>query len=291
MSLGSSFWIFPTIFYICFAPVHPLYFSTSYGQVGIAFLSKNKFIGSLVSDSGVEVTYESEWDHDYESTRIRSSGNGNLLSSYYVDYPYRLVRAQNTWILHDLNSGHAVEATFLSHLSEQQLPQADREKLFQASRKFFSSSQARSMTSSNPVIDWSSLINQEDLQLLPSLSFGLVELGYSGAHYPILQRLHRLSAQIYPHLTQPIALVSASSGSSFSWCSSDSGCDDGNTPDEDEDCIGLCGPYCKCWCWVCGDCCVHQGCYQHDVCCRNNYYSFNCFLPFNFTCDSYSKQC
>lgn len=32
-------------------------------------------------------------------------------------------------------------------------------------------------------------------------------------------------------------------------------------------CYGLCGPWCTCWSHVCGDCCWHPGCYQHDKYC------------------------
>lgn len=32
-------------------------------------------------------------------------------------------------------------------------------------------------------------------------------------------------------------------------------------------CYGLCGPWCHCWSSICGDCCWHPGCYQHDVYC------------------------
>ena len=54
-------------------------------------------------------------------------------------------------------------------------------------------------------------------------------------------------------------------------------------------CLGMCGP--RCWlCWsICGDCCYHQGCYDHDVCCdRYGYFSFRCLFPWGFSCSGYS---
>lgn len=30
-------------------------------------------------------------------------------------------------------------------------------------------------------------------------------------------------------------------------------------------CLGMCGPECKCWPWVCGDCGWHSNCFHHDV--------------------------
>jgi hypothetical protein len=33
-----------------------------------------------------------------------------------------------------------------------------------------------------------------------------------------------------------------------------------------QDCRGMCGPGCDCWSSVCGNCCWHQYCYDHDNC-------------------------
>ena len=54
-------------------------------------------------------------------------------------------------------------------------------------------------------------------------------------------------------------------------------------------CQGLCGPGATCWDFVCGDCCYHQGCSDHDTCCgENGMFSIKCFAPTDFTCDSYA---
>ena len=53
-------------------------------------------------------------------------------------------------------------------------------------------------------------------------------------------------------------------------------------------CLGLCGASCTCWWWVCGDCCYHKGCYDHDICCSKTYFSLRCAFPATFTCNSYS---
>ena len=43
------------------------------------------------------------------------------------------------------------------------------------------------------------------------------------------------------------------------------------------DCFGLCGYGCRCWSFVCGDCCVHQYCLTHDDCCRRRgFWSWAC---------------
>ena len=59
-------------------------------------------------------------------------------------------------------------------------------------------------------------------------------------------------------------------------------------PNSDK-CIGMCGRKCSCWWWVCGDCCYHQGCYEHDLCCGHKWYSTYCLVPvfFSFSCSGY----
>lgn len=60
-------------------------------------------------------------------------------------------------------------------------------------------------------------------------------------------------------------------------------------PDQSEQCLGMCGLRCYCWSWVCGDCCVHQGCLDHDNCCdQYGYWSWACWSLWNFSCSSYS---
>lgn len=67
---------------------------------------------------------------------------------------------------------------------------------------------------------------------------------------------------------------------------SNDSCFDTCPPCQEEDCLGLCGPSCRCWKWVCGDCCYHLGCYDHDVCCREKFVRTNCLFPFKFRCES-----
>lgn len=40
-------------------------------------------------------------------------------------------------------------------------------------------------------------------------------------------------------------------------------------PNRDDDCRGMCGPGCKCWSWVCGDCCYNELCNVHDAVMRS----------------------
>ena len=60
-------------------------------------------------------------------------------------------------------------------------------------------------------------------------------------------------------------------------------------PCQGKQCLGLCGLNCHCWKFVCGDCCWHLGCYEHDLCCREKFIHTKCLLPFNFQCESSYK--
>ena len=56
-------------------------------------------------------------------------------------------------------------------------------------------------------------------------------------------------------------------------------------------CLGMCGKGCSCWDWkyLCGDCCWHNGCYEHDLCCRHDWWSSECiaFFAYSFSCSSF----
>lgn len=59
------------------------------------------------------------------------------------------------------------------------------------------------------------------------------------------------------------------------------------TQPTENDCRGMCGAKCDCWESVCGDCCYHRGCYEHDLCCKHaGYFSFYCLSVIGtFSCD------
>ena len=71
-------------------------------------------------------------------------------------------------------------------------------------------------------------------------------------------------------------------------------------PCQEDECKGMCGSNCDCWKWVCGDCCYHQGCAEHDVCCGGplSYFDPACvdviiiYASFQFKCDGpYPANC
>ena len=68
-------------------------------------------------------------------------------------------------------------------------------------------------------------------------------------------------------------------------------CRDGKCPfpKYTNQCFGMCGYNCNCWSFLCGDCCVHNGCLEHDQCCADNgFFSSKCLIPFfGFSCSGY----
>ena len=56
-------------------------------------------------------------------------------------------------------------------------------------------------------------------------------------------------------------------------------------PCPNDECYGQCGYGCTCWDFLCGDCCYHLGCYDHDTCCRQGFYQARCLVPFDFSCN------
>jgi len=57
-------------------------------------------------------------------------------------------------------------------------------------------------------------------------------------------------------------------------------CLDLRSDPRDDECLGMCGPGCACWSFVCGDCCYNKLCLEHDKCCRHRAFSSRCLLPF-----------
>lgn len=149
--------------------------------------------------------------------------------------------------------------------------------------------------------------NQKEMSLLPWLARALGQFGYYGKTHPAAMPLlmmgrslaERRSVEI-PTLVKPEGLKledhSAEAaahqlpegdknysegpersiwncgghpqGFSGTWSTS---CLLGNCPGS-TNCLGMCGPKCTCWWYVCGDCCAHVGCYVHDNLCGPNVY-------------------
>ena len=114
-----------------------------------------------------------------------------------------------------------------------------------------------------------------------------------GKEYPAAMNLYVLAMRLSksPNRVNAEALAQSSNyydGSNacaYSYCTQNGACC--TMCPVGGDCEGMCGGGCSCWSWVCGDCCYHQGCYDHDRCCTD-FYTAHCLIPWGFSCDSYA---
>lgn len=136
----------------------------------------------------------------------------------------------------------------------------------------------------------SSLVADPGFMLLASAARAIGEKGFTGIDYPILLPFY-VTAMKLSELAdkfsgvQPSAnhFKAAGSEPKSQTCISYDTC----PPCQENQCLGLCGKGCDCWRFVCGDCCYHQGCYDHDLCCEK-FFRVSCLFPFSFSCTSYS---
>lgn len=77
-----------------------------------------------------------------------------------------------------------------------------------------------------------------------------------------------------------------------STCSFGRKCAASKCPRRSNNCLGMCGRRCKCWRLLCGDCCIHKGCLEHDLCCKKHgMLSTQCWSLTKFSCSAYRKRC
>ena len=121
------------------------------------------------------------------------------------------------------------------------------------------------------------------------------DIGVLGSEYPAAMSLYVLAMRLardegvardaIPSRAQSISKAQQSCPAQQLYCSNSKACC-GKCPIGNE-CLGLCGPNCTCWAWVCGHCCYQQGCYDHDICCKV-YQSWKCLIVWKFKCDSFN---
>lgn len=107
-----------------------------------------------------------------------------------------------------------------------------------------------------------------EVKSLPHLSRSLGVRGFTGSKFPASLALHKIARQSADALgiqVQPLDTPESAN----SLCQA--------YPNQGNECFGMCGYGCSCWSWVCGDCCYHGGCAQHDNWCRQGqwYYCYN----------------
>ena len=130
------------------------------------------------------------------------------------------------------------------------------------------------------------LLSMSEVELIEQAAHTLgEEVWITGHDYPSVLPFYLAALQL-----RNLHLNIGSIGNVGQWRyaakNSNDSCFDTCPPCQDEECLGLCGPSCRCWKWVCGDCCYHLGCYDHDICCREKFVRTKCLFPFKFKCES-----
>ena len=137
----------------------------------------------------------------------------------------------------------------------------------------------------------SDLLQMEEITLLEDASRAVGEQGVTGKNTPMALPFHMFALKMTRLLDassqnaitneqneKPAVVISSRQKKQAS--------SDCKKYENYEDCKGLCGIGCNCLQWVCDDCCYHQGCYDHDVCCGiHGYLSPECFDVFSWECD------
>ena len=124
------------------------------------------------------------------------------------------------------------------------------------------------------------LLDMKEIRLLEEASHAIGEQGATGKNAPMMLPFHKFALR----MTQLLDTVSPDANSnelsnqlhSSPWKKRGADC---KKYRNNKDCKGLCGLRCWCWEWVCGDCCYHQACFDHDTCCeRHGYFSAACIV-------------
>ncbi|XP_031567785.1 uncharacterized protein LOC116302592 [Actinia tenebrosa] len=215
--------------------------------------------------------------------------NGNETITMYMKLPRDTVYFQIG------NSG------FLSHLNKEALVPAEVPRTFKALMRFAAE---RFSTSPNGFSDEDTTLKEahkqaletiremEETRLLEICSKALAQAGGSGLTMEITQPYHLMSLNLLLALDRagkPVDVIKPPGTQDEESTHRSKRCSNLRSDPNNDDCYGMCGRKCNCWSSVCGDCCYHQGCAEHDYCCGKNFWSRYCLFPFRykFTCSSY----
>ena len=132
---------------------------------------------------------------------------------------------------------------------------------------------------------WDSLLTvlrYPETDLLQNAAAALGNTGVTGLEYPSVLPFYMTALQ----LSQLMQRSNVTGVSRWRRRGVTEDCLNECPPCPNQECLGLCGYGCNCWKWVCGDCCYHLGCYEHDICCREKFVQTACLFPFKFQCEN-----
>jgi hypothetical protein len=199
------------------------------------------------------------------------------------------LRADQQGIEVRFGGGTAISRTSRTDLAARNAPSVQRQSAAAAPARVFA------VQGNAQFVD--EFFRSRDFALLPELSYALGLAGATGARYRPSLALHSLGLtaagvlgvdparpgvsyryRLPPQLRRPnIRGLFDRIGPTECWSGPDEGpnleglpacpgpgCE--AYPNRENDCFGMCGPGCStCWTWVCGDCCYHDFCADHDA--------------------------
>ena len=137
------------------------------------------------------------------------------------------------------------------------------------------------------------LLGLPEMRTIKEASFALGESGVTGTDSPAALVFYAIAMRLTQSVQEDSNDNVPAHEQGCGWFSSGSRCGHNDACckkcPKGSQCLGMCGPVCSpCWWFACGDCCYHQGCYDHDVCCRKyGFVSVQCLVPVGFSCSSY----
>ena len=128
------------------------------------------------------------------------------------------------------------------------------------------------------------LLNMKEIGLLEEAAEAVGQRGINGRNTPAALPFFMLTLRLTQmHVKGAYSMYS---NNTLTHRQQRQSCFDTCPPCPDDECYGQCGYECTRWEWLCGDCCYHLGCYDHDTCCREQFFQIRCLFPYDFRCDS-----
>ena len=256
--------------------------STTGESIHVNQLNSTDLSGSYVSSNGRVLRFKSTCSGQVEVVRVDGSlviGVGAVPSHPNIRY----LSLQNTTFLYDVEG-------FVNEYQKRRL--VDELRHLGGAHNVVDVSDP-TVNISN--YDIESLLSDIDSYMLASLSRSLGEIGIVGYSENCSLPLHLTALSLHKYKYRNVSIhgnhFTAHAQRQFPADERNRGasrdrrsCEE--FPNADDECLGMCGYGCSCWKWVCNDCCFHQGCYEHDMCCRKS--SFRCMFVHNFSCSEFT---
>ncbi len=132
-------------------------------------------------------------------------------------------------------------------------------------------------TSADRENSFEQLLARPEIQLIEAAAVAMGNEGITGIQYPAALSFYMTALHIAGQSPGSEIELQPARSKRFVWpwestesCHHGYSCPVGECPinlPSINPCFGMCGPQCTCWWWVCGDCCWHLGCHDHDFIC------------------------